>query len=87
MFFGVAFPNLNPNPNLNLFIWIETKLRSPSRPQPQKTAALAPNRTKSHQIAAKKFLCMAKKSHFGAFGTPFPAIVSPTAGGAEKPSP
>jgi hypothetical protein len=44
-------------------------LLSPSQPQPQKTAGLAPNRTKSHQIAPKKNLCMAKKSQFGAFRT------------------
>jgi uncharacterized membrane protein len=35
--------------------------------------------TKSHQIApnrSKKIMLMAKKSQFGAFGTPLPGIVS-----------
>jgi hypothetical protein len=71
--FWVASPDLNPN----LFTWIKTKLRSPSQPQPQKTTGLAPNRTKSHQIAPKKFCAWQKRASSGHSGATLAAIVSP----------
>jgi hypothetical protein len=60
--FWAASPNLYPNLNLNLLIWITADLRSPSQPGPQKTAGLAPIRTKSHQIAPKKICAWQKRA-------------------------
>jgi hypothetical protein len=42
-----------------------TLRRSPSQPEPQKTAELAPIRTKSHQIAPKKFCALQKGASLG----------------------